>query len=70
MSCSANTSRTGTTGVSLLIVEQRAREAMAISDRAYVIASGKVVMTDRADDPFARPDIGDVFLGRASWESV
>ena len=59
-----------TTGVSLLIVEQRAREAMAISDRAYVLASGKVVMTDRADVLLARPDIGEVFLGRASWESV
>ena len=51
-------------GVSVLMVEQRAREAMAISDRAYVMASGRVVMSDRADAILARPDIGDVFLGR------
>ena len=51
-------------GVSLLIVEQRAREAMSISDRAYVMAAGRVVMSDRAEVLLARPDIGDVFLGR------
>jgi len=52
------------TGVSLLIVEQRAREAMAISDRTYVMAGGRVVLTDRADVLLARPDIGEIFLGR------
>lgn len=51
-------------GVSVLMVEQRAREAMTISDRAYVMASGRVVMSDRAEAILARPDIGDVFLGR------
>jgi branched-chain amino acid transport system ATP-binding protein len=56
------------TGVSLLMVEQRAREAMAISQRAYVMAAGRVVLTDRADTLLARPDIGDVFLGRTAAE--
>jgi branched-chain amino acid transport system ATP-binding protein len=54
------------TGVSLLMVEQRAREALAISQRAYVMAAGRVVLTDRADALLARPDIGDVFLGRTA----
>jgi ABC-type branched-subunit amino acid transport system ATPase component len=53
-------------GVSVLMVEQRAREAMTISDRAYVMASGRVVMSDRAETILARPDIGDVFLGRTA----
>jgi len=57
-------------GVSLLIVEQRAREAMSISDRAYVMAAGRVVLTDRADVLLARPDIGDVFLGRPSSQET
>ena len=57
------------TGVSLLMVEQRAREAMAISHRAYVMAAGRVVLTDRADVLLARPDIGDVFLGRSAQET-
>jgi ABC-type branched-subunit amino acid transport system ATPase component len=57
-----------TTGVSLLIVEQRAREAMSISHRAYVMAAGRVVLTDRAETLLARPDLGDVFLGRTEQE--
>jgi ABC-type branched-subunit amino acid transport system ATPase component len=55
-------------GVSVLMVEQRAREAMTISDRAYVMASGRVVMSDRAEVILARPDIGDVFLGRTNGQ--
>ena len=46
------------------MVEQRAREAMSISHRAYVMAAGRVVLTDRAEALLARPDLGDVFLGR------
>jgi ABC-type branched-subunit amino acid transport system ATPase component len=57
-----------TTGVSLLMVEQRAREAMSISHRAYVMAAGRVVLTDRAEALLARPDLGDVFLGRTEQE--
>jgi branched-chain amino acid transport system ATP-binding protein len=52
-------------GVSLLIVEQRAREALSISDRAYVMAGGRIVLADGAETLLARPDIADVFLGRA-----
>ncbi len=52
------------------MVEQRAREAMTISDRAYVMASGRVVMSDRADTILARPDIGDVFLGRTDGMAI
>src|SRR5258708_33456741 len=47
-----------TTGVSLLMVEQRAREAMSISHRAYVMAAGRVVLTDPAATLRARPDPG------------
>jgi ABC-type branched-subunit amino acid transport system ATPase component len=57
-------------GVSLLMVEQRAREAMSISDRAYVMAAGRVVLTDRADTLLARPDLADVFLGRATSQET
>jgi ABC-type branched-subunit amino acid transport system ATPase component len=54
------------TGVSLLMVEQRAREAMAISHRAYVMAAGRVVLTDRADTLLSRPDLPEIFLGRTA----
>ena len=56
------------TGVSLLMVEQRAREAMAISHRAYVMAAGRVVLSDRAAALLDRPDLGEVFLGRNTQE--
>jgi ABC-type branched-subunit amino acid transport system ATPase component len=59
-----------TTGVSLLMVEQRAREAMSISHRAYVMAAGRVVLTDRAEALLARPDLGDIFLGRTEQETA
>jgi branched-chain amino acid transport system ATP-binding protein len=58
-----------TTGVSLLMVEQRAREAMSISHRAYVMAAGRVVLTDQASALLERPDLGDVFLGRTEGET-
>jgi ABC-type branched-subunit amino acid transport system ATPase component len=38
---------------------------MAISDRAYVMAAGRIVLTDRAEALLARPDLGEVFLGRS-----
>ncbi len=53
-------------GVSVLMVEQRAREALSISDHAFVMASGRVVLRDRAATILARPDIGEVFLGRTA----
>lgn len=46
------------TGVTILIVEQNAAQALAISDRAYVIESGSIVLegtgTDLADDDRVR----------------
>ncbi|MRJ77991.1 ATP-binding cassette domain-containing protein [Aeromicrobium sp. SMF47] len=46
------------TGVTVLIVEQNASQALAISDRAYVIESGAIVLegsgAELADDPRVR----------------
>ena len=45
-------------GVTVLIVEQNASQALAISDRAYVIESGAIVLegtgAELADDPRVR----------------
>jgi ABC-type branched-subunit amino acid transport system ATPase component len=51
--------------VAVLLVEQRAREALAISDYAYVMASGIVEIAASAAEILARPDLGDLFLGGA-----
>jgi ABC-type branched-subunit amino acid transport system ATPase component len=58
--------RLASTGVAILLVEQHAREALAISDRAYVMASGRVVLADRAATLLGRPDIHEIFLGRTA----
>jgi branched-chain amino acid transport system ATP-binding protein len=50
----------------VLLVEQRAREALAISDFAYVMAAGVVEIAAPAAEILGRADLSDVFLGRAS----
>jgi ABC-type branched-subunit amino acid transport system ATPase component len=50
-------------GVAVLLVEQHAHEALAISDWAYVMAAGRVRLSDTAAALAQRPDLGDIFLG-------
>lgn len=52
------------TGVAILMVEQNAREALAISDRGYVLVAGDVALADRADAMLVNEEIGRMFLGR------
>jgi ABC-type branched-subunit amino acid transport system ATPase component len=58
--------RLALTGVAILLVEQHAREALAIADWAYVLASGEVALADNAATLLERPDINEVFLGRTA----
>ncbi len=51
--------------VAVLVVEQRAREALAVSDFVYVMAAGVVASAAPAAEILARGDLGDLFLGRA-----
>ncbi len=50
-------------GVSIAMVEQNANEALAISDRAYILVDGKNSRTGRAADLAADPEIRRIFLG-------
>jgi len=52
--------------IAILLVEQHAREALAVSDWACVMASGEVRMYERASALLERPDVGDIFLGRTA----
>jgi branched-chain amino acid transport system ATP-binding protein len=52
--------------VAVLLVEQRARRAMAISDRTYVLVAGSVQLAGSPDDLLARADFGDLMLGQVS----
>jgi ABC-type branched-subunit amino acid transport system ATPase component len=50
-------------GVAVLMVEQNAREALAISDRAYVLVAGERVLEQPGPEMLANPDVGRLFLG-------
>jgi branched-chain amino acid transport system ATP-binding protein len=51
------------TGVTVLIVEQNAVQALAISDRAYVIESGSIVLDGPAADLAEDPRVREAYLG-------
>jgi branched-chain amino acid transport system ATP-binding protein len=50
-------------GMTILLVEQNAQRALEISDRAYVLASGQVSMTGRAEDLMKDPRVSAAYLG-------
>jgi len=50
-------------GVTVLIVEQNAGQALAISDRAYVIESGSIVLEGSAADLAEDPRVREAYLG-------
>ena len=51
-------------GVAILLVEQKARQAMAVSDRTYVLVGGTVHLEGAPDSLLARPDFGELMLGQ------
>lgn len=52
-------------GVSVLMIEQNARSALAISDYGIVLELGQTRLVDRADRVLGDPRIGELFLGGA-----
>ncbi len=50
-------------GVSIAMVEQNAREALSIADRAYILVDGRNHRSGPAAELAADPDIRRVFLG-------
>jgi len=53
-------------GVTILLVEQNARLALAIADRGYVLESGNVTLAGAAADLLADPRVRSAYLGEAS----
>ena len=53
-------------GTSVLLVEQKAFEALGVSDWAYILVAGRVDVAGAAGEILARPDIREVFLGRSA----
>jgi len=50
-------------GVTILLVEQNAKRALAISQRGYVMESGTVTLTDTAENLLSDPQVRHAYLG-------
>lgn len=51
------------TGITVLLVEQNAKMALSIADRAYVLETGKIVMEGKASDLLNDPRVKKAYLG-------
>jgi len=55
--------RLAQSGVAVLMVEQNAKAALRVSDRAYVLVEGRNHMTGTASDLLDNDAIAEAFLG-------
>ena len=53
------------TGVTILLVEQNAQQALSRSDRAYILETGEVVKQGPGPELLADPAIKEAYLGVA-----
>ena len=51
------------TGTTILLVEQNANKSLAISDRAYVLENGEIVLTGTGKELLASEEIKKAYLG-------
>jgi branched-chain amino acid transport system ATP-binding protein len=51
-------------GVAMLIVEQNANMALSIADRGYVLSTGRLVLSGRANELLQHEDLRKAYLGR------
>jgi branched-chain amino acid transport system ATP-binding protein len=57
--------RLADSGTAVLLVEQKAFEALGVSDWAYILVAGRIEIAGPASEIAARPDIREVFLGQS-----
>ncbi len=50
-------------GVTILLVEQNVRQALAVADRGYVMESGRIVLDGSADSLLQDPRVMEAYLG-------
>jgi branched-chain amino acid transport system ATP-binding protein len=58
-------------GTTILLVEQNAKESLRISDRAYVLETGRVVLSGTGEELLNHEEVKRAFLGkdyRQKWE--
>jgi lipopolysaccharide export system ATP-binding protein len=50
-------------GIGILITEHNVRETLGICDRAYILASGRVIAEGDSEEIVANPEVRQVYLG-------
>jgi branched-chain amino acid transport system ATP-binding protein len=58
-------------GTTILLVEQNAREALRLSTRAYVLDTGRILLTGTGEELLENEEVKRAFLGkdyRGKWE--
>src|SRR5512147_1737062 len=50
-------------GIGVLITDHNVRETLGLTDRAYIVYSGEVLMEGRPDDIVNNPDVRRLYLG-------
>jgi branched-chain amino acid transport system ATP-binding protein len=57
-------------GLTILLVEQNARQALKIADRGYVIENGRVALSGSAPELLRSPAVSERYLGIGAGNSV
>ena len=57
-------------GITILLAEQNARQALSIADRGYVFENGKIALSGPSKDLLNSPDIAERYLGMGSATEV
>lgn len=55
-------------GVTVLLVEQNAKAALKMADRAYVLETGKIILEGLASDLLENPEVQRAYLGKEKKE--
>ncbi|MES2480588.1 MAG: ABC transporter ATP-binding protein [Pseudomonadota bacterium] len=56
-------------GITILLVEQNARKALAIADRAYILENGRVMLSGTSADLQGNSDVREFYLGVKSGQA-
>jgi branched-chain amino acid transport system ATP-binding protein len=50
-------------GITMLLVEQNAFEALEVADRAYILETGNITLSGNAQDLIKNPAVKEAYLG-------
>ena len=50
-------------GITVLLVEQNAKQALSISDRGYVLETGRIVLSGNAAELLENDEVKKAYLG-------